>query len=73
MKLLFFPVAMIGSLGMPELILIFLVFVLLFGASRLPKLGSSLGKGISNFKQSMKTGEDSSEVEENKEDGGEST
>jgi sec-independent protein translocase protein TatA len=44
----------IGGLGMGEIILIFLVVLLLFGAKRLPEIGSSLGKGIREFKSSVK-------------------
>ena len=45
---------MFGGLGMGEMILIFLVVLLLFGAKRLPEICSSLGKGIREFKSSMK-------------------
>ena len=45
---------MFGGLGMGEMILIFLVVLLLFGAKRLPEIGSSLGKGIREFKGSMR-------------------
>lgn len=45
---------MFGGLGMPELVLIFLVVLLLFGAKRLPEIGSSLGKGIREFKGSLR-------------------
>ncbi len=44
----------IGGLGMWEMLLIFLVILLLFGAKRLPEIGSSLGKGIREFKGSIK-------------------
>lgn len=44
----------IGGLGMWEMIMIFLVVLLLFGAKRLPEIGSSLGKGIREFKGSIK-------------------
>jgi sec-independent protein translocase protein TatA len=43
-----------GGLGMTEMILIFMVVLLLFGAKRLPEIGSSLGKGIREFKSSVK-------------------
>jgi sec-independent protein translocase protein TatA len=42
------------NIGMGEMILIFLVVLLLFGAKRLPEIGSSLGKGIREFKGSMR-------------------
>lgn len=40
--------------GAQELIIIFLIVVVLFGASRLPQLGRGLGEGISNFKRGLK-------------------
>ena len=44
----------LGGLGMWEMIMIFIVVLLLFGAKRLPEIGSSLGKGIREFKGSIK-------------------
>lgn len=44
----------IGSFGMGEMIFIFLIVLLLFGAKRLPEIGSSLGKGIREFKSSVR-------------------
>jgi len=44
----------IGGLGMAEMVLIFLVVLLLFGAKRLPEIGSALGKGIREFKGSVR-------------------
>ncbi len=38
------------SLGMPEIILIFLVVLLVFGAKRIPEIARGLGKGIREFK-----------------------
>ena len=43
-----------GGFGMWEIIFIFLVILLLFGAKRLPEIGSSLGKGIREFKSSVR-------------------
>lgn len=45
---------MFGGMGMTEMILIFLVVLLVFGAKRLPEIGSSLGKGIREFKGSLR-------------------
>ena len=45
---------MIGRVGLPELLIIFLIFVLVFGTSRLSELGKGLGKGIRNFKEAAK-------------------
>lgn len=42
------------SLGPTEMIFIMVVLLLIFGAKRLPELGSGLGKGIREFKKSMR-------------------
>lgn len=38
-------------LGIPELVIILIIVILIFGASRLPELGKGLGRGIKNFKE----------------------
>jgi sec-independent protein translocase protein TatA len=43
--------AMFGSLGMPELIVIFVIALIVFGPRKLPELGRSLGRGIAEFKR----------------------
>jgi sec-independent protein translocase protein TatA len=43
-----------GKIGIGELVMLFMVVLLLFGAKRLPEIGSSLGKGIREFKGSMR-------------------
>lgn len=48
---------MFGSLGVPELIVILLIILVLFGASRLPEIGRGIGKGIRNFKEATKDGD----------------
>ena len=42
---------MFGSIGMPELIIILVIALIIFGPRKLPELGRSLGKGISEFKR----------------------
>ncbi|HEU4648199.1 MAG TPA: twin-arginine translocase TatA/TatE family subunit [Gemmatimonadales bacterium] len=42
-----------GNLGFTEIMLILVVVLLLFGAKRLPEVGSSIGKGIREFKRSL--------------------
>ncbi len=44
---------MLGSIGMPELLVILLIVIVIFGARRLPELGKSLGQGIRSFRDSM--------------------
>ena len=39
-----------GSLGMPELIVILIIALIVFGAGKLPQIGENLGKAIRNFK-----------------------
>ncbi|MDH5510278.1 MAG: twin-arginine translocase TatA/TatE family subunit [Nitrospinota bacterium] len=41
------------GLGWFELVVIFLIVLIVFGAGRLPEIGSGLGKGIMNFKKSV--------------------
>mgnify|MGYP000287706724 FL=1 len=58
------------NLGTGELLIIFLVILLLFGAKRLPELARGLGKGINEFKDAVETGKkeilDSEKTTENK-------
>lgn len=42
------------GLGIPELLIILVIILVIFGAGKLPKIGEGLGKGISNFKKSIK-------------------
>ncbi len=45
---------MLRSIGLPELMVILVVAVLLFGGKKIPELAKGLGEGIRNFKDSMK-------------------
>lgn len=49
---------MFGGLGIWELVVIFFIILLVFGAKRLPEIGGSLGKGIREFKDSFREVED---------------
>ncbi|MBQ9386411.1 MAG: twin-arginine translocase TatA/TatE family subunit [Bacteroidaceae bacterium] len=42
------------GLGTPEIILVVLLFLLLFGAKRIPELMKNMGKGVKSFKEGMK-------------------
>ena len=44
---------MFGSIGTPELLMIMLVILLLFGSKRLPELAKGIGKGIRQFRKAM--------------------
>jgi sec-independent protein translocase protein TatA len=49
---------MIGGIGMPELIVILVIVLIIFGANKLPQIGEGLGKGIRNFKKATKEKEE---------------
>lgn len=49
---------MFGQLGLPEILLILVLVLLLFGARRLPEIGASFGKGIREFKRSLTEAQD---------------
>lgn len=45
---------MLPNLGFTEIIILLLILVLFFGAKRIPEIGSSIGKGIKEFKRGLK-------------------
>ena len=45
---------MFGNLGLMELLVIFAIILVVFGAGKLPQLGKGLGEGISNFRDGLK-------------------
>ena len=48
-----------GRIGLPELLIILVIIILIFGANRLPEIGRGIGKGIRNFKEANKEDETS--------------
>lgn len=55
------------GIGMPELLIILIICLILFGASKLPKIGRALGQGIREFKRATKEVKGEGEPEETKE------
>src|SRR5919198_5115554 len=68
---------MFGSIGMPELIIIFVIALVIFGPRKLPELGRSLGKSLAEFKKASNelrnTLEEEIRIEEQKEAASKST
>ena len=57
---------MFGTLGLPELLVIFAIILVVFGAGKLPQLGRGLGEGISNFRDGLKGKDEKKQIEEKK-------
>ena len=49
---------MLRSIGLPEILIILIVAVLLFGGKKIPELAKGLGEGIKNFKSALKSEEE---------------
>ena len=56
---------MIGGIGIPELLIILVIVLVIFGAGKLPQIGGNLGKAIKNFKSGVKDKEDELETSAN--------
>ena len=57
---------MFGSLGIWEILIIFVIIALLFGGKKIPELAKGLGEGIKNFRNSIKKDEPEEESEDEK-------
>ena len=55
--------AIIGGLGMQELIIVLVILLLLFGSTRLPQLAKGMGKSIREFKKGVSDGGDDDDAE----------
>lgn len=51
------------GIGMPELIIILIIIMIIFGAGKLPEIGSGIGKGIKNFKKATQESSSPEEIE----------
>jgi sec-independent protein translocase protein TatA len=56
------------GIGVPELLIILVIIVIIFGVGKLPEIGSALGKGIKNFKKSVNGDNDTANPPAKKED-----
>ena len=56
------------GIGMPELLIILVIIVIIFGVGKLPEIGSALGKGINNFKKSMNENKETANPSPKKDD-----
>ena len=56
------------GIGVPELLIVLVIIVIIFGVGKLPEIGSALGKGIKNFKKSINGVSDSANVPAKKEE-----
>ncbi len=56
-----------GQLGLPEILIIMVIALLVFGPKKLPSLGKSLGEGITSFKKAI-SGQDDEKNELDKKD-----
>ena len=54
------------GLGMPELVVIMVIVLVIFGAGKLPQIGGAIGKSISNFKKAIRDDENDTKTDNKK-------
>lgn len=54
------------GIGVPELIVILVIVLIIFGAGKLPEIGSAIGKGIKNFKKSVRESDENDKASDRK-------
>jgi len=60
---------MLGGIGLPELLVILVIILIIFGAGKLPQIGKSLGEGIKEFKCAIKNSEEENNQDKKSEAG----
>jgi sec-independent protein translocase protein TatA len=58
--------AMPGNIGLPEVLVVLVIALIIFGPKRLPELGRSVGKGIREFRASISGGDDDDDEQPSK-------
>jgi sec-independent protein translocase protein TatA len=60
----------LGSIGLPELLIVLVIIIIIFGVGKLPEIGGALGKGIREFRQASQglSEEESAEGQDKKEE-----
>jgi sec-independent protein translocase protein TatA len=56
---------MLGGIGMPELLIILVIIMIVFGAGKLPDIGAGMGKAIKNFKKATQDQDDAAIAKQN--------
>ena len=56
------------GIGLPELLIILVIILIIFGVGKLPEIGSAIGKGIRNFKKSVNEPHEITDATNNKEE-----
>ena len=64
---------MFGTIGLPELLVIFLIVLVVFGAGKLPQLGKGIGEGIRNFRSALKGDDENKPAAPKSDDGSKSS